>query len=86
MLRIAKSFPLLRYAALGQVALLAYRHVKALTPKERQRLVELARRPHNLSARERKELKALAAKLEPGMFAKSAVRTVSPFGGRRGKR
>jgi hypothetical protein len=71
---------------LGQLALLAHRHVRALTPKERRRLVELARKPHKLSPRERRELSALAAKLEPGAFAKSAVHTISPFGGRGAKR
>jgi len=86
MLRTAKQLPLLRLVALGELALLAHRHFRALTPKERRRLVELARRPHKLSPRERKELRALAAKLEPGSFARSAARTVSPIGGRRAKR
>jgi hypothetical protein len=83
MLRMAKSLPLLRLVALAQLALLAQRHIRSLTPKERRRLLELARRPHKLSARERKELKALATKLEPGAFARSAARTVSPIGRRR---
>lgn len=86
MLRMAKTIPLLRFAVIGQLGLLAYRHVKVLTPTEQRRLVELARRPHKLSAPERAELKSLSAKLEPGAFARSAVGTVSPFGGRRGKR
>lgn len=82
MLKVAKTFPLIRLVVLGQLVLLAHRHVRALTPKERRRLVELARKPHKLSPRERRELKALAAKLEPGAFAKNAVRTVSPLGGK----
>jgi len=86
MVRMAKKLSLLRLIALWQLALLARRHITALTPKERRRLIELARRPHRLSARERKELRSLAVKLEPGAFAKNAARTVSPVGGRRAKR
>ncbi len=82
MLRIAKKFPLIRVVVLGQLALLAHRHIRALTPGERRRLVELARRPHKLTPQERSELRALAAKLEPGAFAKNAARTVAPMGGR----
>jgi hypothetical protein len=86
MLRAMKYVPLLRLVMVGQLALLAHRHVQALTPQERGRLLELARRPHKLSARERKELRSLAVKLEPGAFAKTAAATVSPLGGRRAKR
>ncbi len=83
MLKMAKTFPLIRLLALGQLALLAHRHIRVLTSQERRRLIELARKPHKLSPKERRELSALAAKLEPGAFAKSAVRTVSPFGGKK---
>lgn len=62
--------------------MLARRHFAALSSTERRRLLELGRRPHRLSAKERAELKRIAAKLEPGAFAKGAARTVSPFGGR----
>lgn len=86
MLGAAKKLPYFRFLILGQLALLAHRHVTALTPKERRRLIELARKPHKLSPKERSELRALAAKLEPGAFAKSAARTVSPLGGRGAKR
>jgi hypothetical protein len=86
MLKMAKKLPFLRILVLGQLALLAHRHVFALTPKERRRLIELARKPHKLTPRERRELRALAAKLEPGAFAKSAARTVSPLGGRKRKK
>jgi hypothetical protein len=86
MARKPKNVALLRIVAVGQLALLARRHIRALTPRERRRLLELARKPHKLSARERKELRSLAAKLEPGAFARNAARTVSPIGGRRGKR
>jgi hypothetical protein len=83
MLKLAKQFPLIRLVALAQLALLAHRHIRVLTPQERRRLLELARKPHKLSPRERRELRALAAKLEPGSFAKDAVRTVAPIGGKK---
>ena len=86
MLRAIKHVPLLRLVMLGQVVLLAHRHFGALTSQERRRLAELARKPHRLSTRERRELGSLAARLEPGAFAKSAAQTVSPFGGRPAKR
>lgn len=84
--RLTKTIPVMRFVALAQLGLLAHRHLKALTPKERRRLLELARKPHKLSARERKELRQLALKLEPGAFARNAFRTFSPLGGRGGKR
>jgi hypothetical protein len=87
MLRTAKKFPLFRLVALAQVGLLARRHLGALSPAERRRLLELSRRPHRLSPAERKELQRIAAKLEPRTFAENAFRTASPIGGgRRRKR
>lgn len=77
---MAKKLPILRVVALGQLALLAHRHIRVLSGEERRRLVELARRPHRLSKTEREELKALSAKLEPGAFAKNAARAVSGMG------
>lgn len=87
MFRTAKKLPMFRLFALAQVGMLARRHLAALSPSERRRLVELGRRPHRLSDKERKELKRIAAKLEPRAFAEGAFRTVSPIGGgRRRKR
>jgi hypothetical protein len=86
MLGAMKKLPMFRLLALAQVGLLAQRHLAALSGRERRRLMELGRRPHRLSAKERAELKRLAAKLEPRAFAEGAVRTVSPFGGRRRRR
>jgi hypothetical protein len=85
MFRTVRKTPMFRLLALAQVGLLARRHLAALSGKERRRLIELGRRPHRLSAKERAELKDIAAKLEPRAFAEGAVRTVSPFG-RRGRR
>lgn len=78
-----KNLPLFRLWALVQVGMLAKRHFTALSPLERRRLMELGRRPHKLSSKERAELKRIAAKLEPAAFAKGAVRHVSPIGGGR---
>jgi hypothetical protein len=85
MFRTTRKLPMFRLLALAQVGLLARRHLAALNGQERRRLMELGRRPHRLSAKERAELKRLAAKLEPRAFAEGAVRTVSPFD-RRGRR
>lgn len=86
MFRTAKTLPFVRLLMLAQVGLLARKHLGALTPAERRRLLELGRRPHRLSDKERKELKRIAAKLEPRAFAENAFRTVSPVGGGRRKR
>jgi enhancing lycopene biosynthesis protein 2 len=55
-----------------------------LTPRERNRIVEIVRsskgRPSNLSDRERRELHALLGKVEPGELAKRVA--ASPFAGR----
>jgi enhancing lycopene biosynthesis protein 2 len=50
-----------------------------LTPRERNRILEILRtskgRPSNLSNRERKELQALLAKVEPRVLAKKVATT-----------
>jgi len=71
--------PFFKLVAIVQVALLVRRHLKALTPIERRRMAELARRPHHLSADERRELRTLAMKLEPGAFAGAAANHLSPL-------
>lgn len=81
-----RNLPIFRLWALAQVGMLARRHFAALSAPERRRLLELGRRPHKLSPKERAELKRIAAKLEPAAFAKGAARTVSPFGGGRRRR
>jgi len=86
MLRTMKHLPLFRLIVLAQLGLLARQHLGALTPTERRRLLELGRRPHRLSAAERRELGRISAKLEPRTFAENAFRTVSPIGGGRRKR
>jgi hypothetical protein len=87
MFRTVRRLPLFKVIAVVQVALLARRHFGALTPSERRRMGELARRGHRLSPDERRELRRLASKLEPGAFAVAAADRMSPFplpGRRRG--
>ena len=74
-----------------QLAMAARKHWKRLEPTDRARLGELLKKsqgvPNRLSAKERTEVRALVAKLEPAAFAKSIV----PIGrravmkGRRGR-
>jgi ABC-type hemin transport system ATPase subunit len=74
-----------------QLAMLARRHLQALTPGERRRLVDLVRRGHRLSRPEREELRMLAGKLDLREFATGAAARLSPvrvpgMGGRRRRR
>lgn len=79
MLGSVRRIPLFKVLAIVQLALLARRHLVALTPAERHRLTDLARHPHHLTADERHELFDLAAKLEPRAFAAAAADYISPF-------
>jgi tellurite resistance protein len=79
MFRTVRRLPLFKLIAVVQLALLARRHLGALTPAERRRMAELARRGHRLTAAERTELRALAMKLEPRAFAAAAADRMSPF-------
>ena len=74
-----KRLPMFKIIAAAQVALLAHRHLKALTPIERRRLSELVRNGHRLAPHERRELRDLAMKLEPRAFAGAAADHMSPF-------
>ena len=60
-----------------QLALTARKHWKRLEPRDRSRLAELIKKsqglPNRLSAKERTEVRALVAKLEPAAFARSIV-------------
>jgi hypothetical protein len=71
--------------AAGEVVVAVRNHVNdRLTPKERQRIVEIVRTskgsPTNLSDRERKELRAMLGKVEPADLVKKIA--TSPFAGR----
>lgn len=76
--RLVRAMPIFRLVGVAQVALLARTHLQKLTPAERRRLAELARRGRSLSTAEREELRALTAKLDARAFAGAAVGKVSP--------
>jgi hypothetical protein len=76
--RLARQLPLLRLLVVAKLALLARRHLRSLTPADRGRLFELVRRGPGLSRPERRELRFLAAKLQPGAFAAAAADQLSP--------
>jgi tellurite resistance protein len=79
MFRTVRRLPLFKLIAVVKVALLARRHLGALTPAERRRMAQLARHGHHLTREERAELRALASKLEPRAFAASAADHLAPF-------
>lgn len=78
-----RRLPVIEIVLAGQVLLLAREHLERLTPRERHRVVVLVRACHGrvsrLSARDRDELRGLIAKVEPRLFAETAVRTLSPL-------
>jgi|SRR3954453_9041544 len=66
--------------AAAEVVVAVRNHVTGrLTEKERKRMLEIVRsskgRPSNLSDRERKELRALLAKVEPRALARTVATT-----------
>jgi hypothetical protein len=73
---------MLKLLAVAEVALLAQQHVALLSPQERRRLLTLVRlgrgRRRNLTLREREELAALVAKVQPRRFAATAAGKLSP--------
>jgi hypothetical protein len=79
MFRTIRRLPYFKLVAIVQLALLARRHLGALTPAERRRLTELARHPRHLTPAERGELRMLALKLEPRAFAGAAATRLAPF-------
>jgi hypothetical protein len=79
MFRAARRLPFLKLLAVVQLALLARRHMRALSPEERRRMGELARRGRSLSPDEKAELRDLATRLEPRAFAGAVADAFSPF-------
>jgi hypothetical protein len=80
-----RRLPLARLVIVAELAILAKAHLDRLKPAERRRLLVLLRdargMPKNLSDRDRREFEKLVAKLEPKMFANTAVDKFSPVGG-----
>jgi Ser/Thr protein kinase RdoA (MazF antagonist) len=80
--RAGSTLPIGRLLVVGELAVLAGRHLARLDRRERSRLLALLRRargrPSSLSADERRELGELVARIEPRAFAGHAVRRLSP--------
>jgi hypothetical protein len=77
-----RRLPVMRLLAIGEIAVLARKHMTKLDGKERHRLwelVKIGRAKHGrLSASERHELSELLAKVEPRAFAVAAADKFSP--------
>jgi len=73
-----RHLPAFKLLAIGEMALVARRHLQHLDPVERRRLAQLVRRGRGLSAPEREELRALISKLDTRAFAGSALQRLSP--------
>jgi hypothetical protein len=76
--RLTRRLSWFQLLAVLEVALLARRHLQALTPAERRRLTALLSHPHHLSRSERQELRRIAAKLDLRAFATGAADKFSP--------
>ena len=80
-----RRIPFFKLLAVLQILLLARRHLVGLSREERRRMAYLVSHGYRLTSTERRELRSLAMKLEPGQFAKAAAREAMPFG-RKSKR
>jgi hypothetical protein len=80
---VLRKLPVARLLAVAELALLAREHIVKLEPHERRRLRELVvhghGRPSNLTERERGELAMLVAKLDPKLFARTALKKLNPI-------
>jgi hypothetical protein len=80
--RLSGGVPVARLLLLGEVALMARRHLLSLDQTDRRRLITLLGRARGrwgrLTYSERAELARLLARLEPRLFFGSALRRLSP--------
>lgn len=74
-----RHLPVVRLLAVGELALVARRHLQHLDAAERRRLAELVRRGRGLTVPEREELRGLVGKLDARAFAGSAAQRLSPL-------
>jgi len=74
-----KHLPVVKLLLVGELALVARRHLQHLDAAERSRLAALVRRGRGLTTPERAELRGLVAKLDSRAFAGSAVQRLSPL-------
>jgi hypothetical protein len=81
--RLEHGVPLAWVLLAGEVGLNAVKHVSRLDGPQRRRLIALARksggRPASLNEKEREELVALLADLQPRVFLGSTVKKLSPM-------
>jgi hypothetical protein len=73
-----RRMPFFKVLAIGQALLLARRHLRLLSPRDRRRLSQLVRRGPRMNRRERAELRRLIGKLEPRMLAAGTADAFSP--------
>jgi len=76
--RLAKRIPALKFLAVGEISLLARRHLLLLDPAERRRMGMLLVK-RNRSAAEQAELAKLAAKARVRAFAGNSIDALSPI-------
>ncbi|MEA2313011.1 MAG: hypothetical protein QOE28_2979, partial [Solirubrobacteraceae bacterium] len=80
--RLSRGIPVARLLVLGEIALIARRHIVMLDRRDRRRLIALLARARGRSGRltdgEHAELVGLIARLQPRQFLGSAIRRVSP--------
>jgi hypothetical protein len=80
--RLSRGVPVARLLLLGEVGLMACRHIAHLERAERVRLLTLLARtrgrPGTLTGAERRELARLLARLQPRLFFGTALRRLSP--------
>jgi hypothetical protein len=80
--RVSRGVPVARLLLIGEVALIARRHIARLDRSERRRLIGLLVRARGRSSRlsysERAQLAALIARVEPRLFVGSAIARLSP--------
>ncbi|HWD10710.1 MAG TPA: hypothetical protein VG366_02635 [Solirubrobacteraceae bacterium] len=80
--RVSRGVPVARLLLIGEVALMARRHIARLDRSERHRLIGLLLRARGrlgrLSYSERAQLAALIARIEPRLFVGSAIARLSP--------
>jgi hypothetical protein len=80
--RLSRGVPLARLLLLGEVGLMAWRHISRLERSERVRLLALLARsrarPGRLPRAEQRELARLLARLQPRLFFGFALRRLSP--------
>ncbi len=76
---VLKHLPVFKLVAVGELAFVARRHLLHLDSDERRRLTKLLRRGRALTGPERKELRALIAKLDMRGLAGSAADQLSPL-------